>query len=268
MSDPLVENCCQQHPDHVPGLLRGQPLEETRAFLAELPPDIASRVLARLESQQMSACLSSMEAKSLGRIIASAGHEDSVEIIAHLPNKRYEELVSAHDGDALASRLYAFSKRTLGAIANPDFLRVKSGRSCAEVKQDLAVGERDRDAPLYLVDSSGVLLGVVPVLAVIADRNAHTEVDKLARPARPLSDRMTVAAALEAREWARASVLPVVDGDRHLIGTVSRLQLLRLAQREGGASYSLEQLTGDLAGEYLNTCASLMEVILQGRSAR
>lgn len=268
MTDPLVEACCRKHADHVAGLLRRQSVEEIRAFLSELPADTASRVLARLESHQMSACLSSMEAPGLARIIAHAGHEDSVEIIAHLSNKRYDELVSAADGDALATRLYAFSKRTLGAIASPGFVRVKSGRQCAEVRQDLSDGEYKRDAPLYLVDERGTLLGTVPLLAVIADRNAQLAVDKLARPAHPLSDRMTVGAALEAREWTRATVLPVVDGNQRLIGTVSRQQLLRLTQREGGTGYSLEQLTGDLAAEYLKTCASLMELLLQGRNAR
>jgi magnesium transporter len=270
MSDPVVESCCHQHPGQVAGLLRDQPLEEVKAFLSGLPPDTASRVLARLDSQQMSACLLSLDAGRLGAIVASAEHEDSVEIIAHLANQRYDELISAGQSDerALAMRLFAYSKRTLGAIANPDFLRVKRGRTCADVKRDLAAGARKRDAPLYLVDEKGVLLGVVPILALIADSNASLEVDRVARPAQPLSERMTALAALEARQWSRATVLPVVDADQRLIGTVSRQQLLRLVQRQAGQTYSLDQLTGDLAGEYLNTCASLMEMVLQGRSAR
>ena len=266
MSDPIVEQACTRHPDQVADVLRGLPLKEVTAFLSALPPAAAAGVMSRLESQLLSACMVSMDAKTLARIIAGAGHEDSVEIIAHLPNSRYDELISANPAEtsALETRLYAYSGKTLGAIASPDFVRIKSGQLCGDVKQSLAAGERDADAPLYLVDAKGVLRGLLPLLAVIADRNLNLDVDQICQPIQPLSEHTTVTAALEARQWSRHSVLPVVDSSHRLIGTVTRAQLLRLGRHGSRPGYSLPDLAGDLVSEYLSSCSSLLDIILEG----
>lgn len=270
MSDPIIEQACKRHPDQVAGALRGQPHHEVVNFLAALPPAAAARVLSRLDSQVLGYCVTAMAAKTLSRIIASAGHEDSVEIISHLPNSRYEELISADPAQEqeLALRLHAYSRKTLGAIASPDFVRVKSGQICSDVKRSLAAGEWDADAPLYLVDASGVLLGTLPYLAVIADRNANTEVDQVSQPVRALNEHMTVSVALDARQWSRHSVLPVVDGNHRLIGAVTRAHLLRLALREDRQRYGLPDLAGDLISEYLSSCSNLLDMILQGNGRR
>lgn len=266
MRDAIVEQCCTRHPDHVVGVLRGLPQKDIESFLAALSPAAAARVISRLDSQALSACMVSMSAMALARIIAAANHEDSVEIISHLPNTRYDELIAADPAQEqqLTTRLYAYARKTLGAIASPDFVRVKAGQLCGDVKQSLAGGQRDADAPLYLVDARGVLLGALPLLAVFADRNSNVEVDQVSHPIQPLSEHTTVSAALEARQWSSYSVLPVVDGNNRLIGTIARAQLLRLALREDHQGYGLPDLAGDLVSEYLSSCSSLLEMILQG----
>lgn len=270
MSDPIVEQCCNKHPGQAADVLRGLPQQEVMSFLEALTPASAARVLSRLDSQMLGHCMVSMGAKPLARIIASASHEDSVEIISHLPDTRYDELISAcpDQEQKLSARLYAYSRKTLGAIASPDFVRAKSGQLCGDVKRNLAAGEWDADSPLYLVDASGVLLGTLPYLAVIADRNANAEVDQVSQPIQALSEHTTVTAALDARQWTTHSVLPVVDGNHRLIGTVTRAQLLRLALREGRQQYGLPDLAGDLVSEYLSSCSNLLDMILQGDQRR
>lgn len=270
MSDPIVEQCCNRHPEQAADVLRGLPQKDVLSFLTALPAAAAARVISRLDSQLLGYCMVSMGAKPLARIIASAGHEDSVEIISHLPSTRYDELISAYPAEEhqLSAKLYAYSRKTLGAIASPDFVRVKSGQLCGDVKQNLAAGEWDADAPLYLVDGRGMLLGSLPYLAVIADRNANAEVDRVSQPIQALSEHTTITAALDARQWARQNVLPVVDGKHRLIGTVTRDHLLRLALRADQQGYGLPDLAGDLISEYLSSCSNLLDMVLQGDRRR
>lgn len=262
MPDPVVEEFARAHPGEVARLLGNHSASELIEFLTTVRSETAARIMGRLNSQLLAAVMGAMPADQIGKILGHSSHEDSLTLIAHLPNARYSEIIEAsgHNSD-VSSRLYSFTEQTLGALAGPDFIAIRSGRLVADARAELSATQH-LDVPIFIISETGTLLGRLPALALIPGTHDRVEVDRMMVEAYPLPDRMTLASSLEARQWQNATVLPVVNSADQLLGTISRVEVERLvADTERGHRPSLDAITSAVTTGYFSVCSELLNLV-------
>lgn len=263
-ADPIIELFAGSHPADVAKRLASASDVELNKFLNTISPANGGKVLAKLDSPRLRSSLATLEPLLLGSILQESSHDDSLLIIAHLENSRYAEIVQATgDENNLSDRLYAFSDRTVGSIAGPDFVAFRKGKLVKDVIIELDVATESRNMPIYATNAEGALLGQVPAISVMLRKNENLEIEKLSELIEPLNDRMTASAALESPQWLEYSILPVVDIDRRLVGTVTRKQLMHLADTTETRAQTIEEMVTDLTSSYLSTCANLLDLLVQ-----
>ena len=101
-------------------------------------------------------------------------------------------------------------------------------------------------------------------VAVIGSGPAGLMAAEVLDPILPLSGNVRIHAALAAAQWRRHTVLPVVDTDGHILGSVSREQIESTHDRDDGQS-GLENLIESATEGYLALCAELLELAIGGR---
>ncbi len=262
MPDPIIEEFARAHPGDVARLLGNKDISELVEFLATVAPTTAARIMSRLSSLPLGAALGAMPPGQIGNLLKHSSHEDSLTLIAHLPNGRYTEIIEAseHDSD-IASRLYSFAEQTLGAVAGPDFIAIRSGKLVANAREELSAKDPS-DVPVYITSESGELLGRLPALVLLPGPRDSIEVDRLMVKAHPLPDGMALAASLDARQWQSASVLPVIDAENRLLGTVSRIEIERLAVDSIEPSHlSLEAIASSMTIGFFTASQDLLNLV-------
>jgi Mg/Co/Ni transporter MgtE len=246
--------------------LAAEPAADSGRFLESLPPETAAEVLSQMSSQKLAEVLDVLDPAALGRILLAARRMDQLTLLSHIPSSAYGRIAKAagEEAGSRLRRLFDAPVRNLAAIAQPDFISIEVNTTCAEIKQELEARKSNTDLPLFAVDTSAVFKGIVSPLAVLPGRNAGLMAAEVLDPILPLSGNVRIHAALAATQWRRHTVLPVVDTDGHILGSVSREQIESTHDRDDGQS-GLENLIESATEGYLALCAELLELAIGGR---
>ena len=262
-ADALLLRYAATRPDEVAALMAGQPPSEVAEIVGSLPAAVASAVAARLSSHTLRQCLAALDPGAIGELLLASNGADRLAILSHLADGADEAVLHAADPDrrpALA-RLFRMPPRTLSALAQPDFIRVDAADTCGALKAELASRETDPNLPIFAVDAEARYLGLVPPLAVLAEKNADRQMSEVLEAVDPLRGSTPIPAALAAQQWSRSSVLPVVDGNGHVLGALTREQLDNSAHSRDAAG-SLGDLFGMAVTGYFGICAELLELAI------
>jgi CBS domain-containing protein len=127
-------------------------------------------------------------------------------------------------------------------VLTPEILAVPERTSIEEFVGSFAL--RYRHASFPVVDDEGRYRGLADLdaaLQVASDRRSATTVGEIAAVGSPVGDAAwTLRRALEVMGTAATDVLPVVDGDGRLVGSVITAEIFRLDEildrlrRDGG----------------------------------
>ncbi|XOV87054.1 MAG: magnesium transporter MgtE N-terminal domain-containing protein [Pseudomonadota bacterium] len=259
-ADPLLLNFATNHPDEVGKLLASEDISSVVELLEALPDTLASAITAHLRSGQLSETLRRLAPQKIGQLLLGARYADLMAMLAHFPTDQYDALLAATpeaDRERLA-RLISTTQHTLSTIATTDFIRVRTDRTCNEVRGELATESGESDKPIFAVDEDGRFQGMVSPLAIMAEKNAALPIQLVMKPLEALSGQMPIAAASSASQWLHYLALPVVDAYGHILGAVT-LQGVRANEDTAGAVSSLEDVLAEVATAYIDTCADLLE---------
>ncbi len=258
--DPLLLNFAANHPDEIGRLLADQDTAGVIDLLEALPDTIASAIAAHLRSGQLSAVLTRLSPHKLGRLLLGARYADLMAILAHMPTDRYDNILAAaaDDDRQQLAHLVSTTQHSLSTIATTGFIRVKTDRTCSELRTELEAETGESDKPIFAVDTDGRFRGMVSPLSVMAEKNAALPIHLVMKPIEPLSGQMPIAAAATAGQWLHYLALPVVDAHSHIMGAVT-LESVRANKDTVSANSSLEDVLAEVASAYLDTCANLME---------
>jgi Mg/Co/Ni transporter MgtE len=261
--DPLLLHFASTRPNDLAAALGGHPLDELTDFLASLPPHIAAPIVARIATHQLGELLSALPAASLGMILVSADHADSIAILSHLPASTYPAIVEAANTTdrSTLSRLFEFPTRTLSALASPDFVRVNADTTCGQLKSTLELLDGLEERPVFVVDAQSRYIGMLPAASVLPERNTHLPVDQVMRNVEPLTGQAPIASALGAAQWKQFRSLAVVDAGSHILGAVTLEQLERAVSKPDMTEYGIENMVGEIAASYMDLCADVLDLV-------
>lgn len=262
--DPLVLQFARSRPQEMAAVLATAEISELCELLQALPAAVAASVAAHLASWQLTTLLGTVEPALVADMLIAARTDESIALVSHLHASRYPAVLDAAPKRSHSDlrELFNFPSHSVAAFATTAFIRVSGTTLCGDFAEQLANSTDNKPRPVLVVDAQGRYLGRLNLQAVYARKNRSRPVADFALTVSPLNGLTKVESALTARQWLNHSELPVVDARHRLLGIVTRAALERASGSTTAHEYNLERLLTELAGGYLNACASVVESVL------
>lgn len=216
------------------------PPVEVAGWLAELDPAEAAELLARLAPVTAERALDALVSRSedaAAAAIAALDASPAALLLSRMPLPAQESLLRRMPSPAARElrQLSAHPPGTAGSLMDPQVLALRPDASAAEALDRLRERREKRISRVYLVGRDHKLLGSVRVrdLAVAEPQTPLKEMMLAGPPGVPVTaDREQVSEVL-AKE--RATSLPVVDFEGHLVGVLRYDTLMDAARDEATA---------------------------------
>lgn len=223
--DRVLRFIGKSHPADIALLFKGLEPDEVRKLfdvlfsarraaktLKELPPDLLPDIMAMLDDDKVA------------RVIARANPDDAVAFIDSLPEERREHIMSLLDPERREEvrELISYPEGTVGRIMTTDFMALSPNTTAqGAIDKIRDRGELEAFFYLYVVNETGMLVGVVPIRnLVIAPRDRTLREMMIADPVRAnvMMDQEEAARLVSKYELL---ALPLVDDEGRLEGIIT-----------------------------------------------
>ncbi len=203
-------------------LLDGYPLEAVAATWARLAPGVTDKLLPMLPVDHAIAILHDMDPGPAAAILARLDD-------AH----RDQYLERMHEGEASELRsMMEYPENTAGRMMSSRIIAFDRDMTVGEVLSQLRNQKISSLLNLFLLDDAMRLCGQVDTQRIALADSSQT-LDSLAIPLRGyLSHMDPEEEVLAAFEKTRASVLPVVDVEMHLVGIIHQNEVMEAVRQD------------------------------------
>lgn len=259
--DSLLIHFAKNHPSDIAAKMVGQPVTGVVEVLESLPVDVACKVTSRLASRLLVAVLKNISGDVLANMLLVGQSTDVVAIASHMNDETQQRVlsVSAEPNQERLKRMFYSSLKTLSGITSPDFFRVELDDICNDVHAQLIESGVSEEQPVFVVNKFGVYQGIAMPMLLLQKKNASSPVASVLEKVDPLSGVSPIAVAINAPQWAKFRVLPVVDSELNLLGALTFERLIRARNGLTESGVGLDVLVGEVATAYIGVCANLME---------
>jgi magnesium transporter len=223
-------------------------LDQVRVFRL-LGPQQAGAVLSELDDQVLLELVRALDEVEVSKILDQMPSDDIVEVVEELPPEQAEKILDLMEEQKSeeVQELLEYGEGTAGRLMTPQFVAVNEQATVAQAIDHIRKSAAGEEAfYLYVVDDHEHLVGVVPLHRLVT-----------AEPTTPIrairtEDVESVTVDTDQEEVARLveryNVLevPVVDGDRRLLGRISVDDVIDVIHEE--ATEDIQRLAG-VAGD-------------------
>jgi magnesium transporter len=228
----------EMHPADLADVAEAMPEASVRAFLAALPRERAAEVLEYLDEELRTQVLEELTAGEAASIMAEMTPDDRADALEELDEATADEILSALDPEEKAEteRLLQYAPDSAGGLMTTEFVAVDEALTVEAALQAVRTmaraGRREAMYTIYTVDAAGRLRGVLSLRELLAAPEG-TVLGDLA-----WSEVVSVPPDMPQEEVSRVTsnyslvALPVVDGDRRLLGVVTVDDVLDVIQEE------------------------------------
>ncbi|MCA0374871.1 MAG: magnesium transporter [Gemmatimonadetes bacterium] len=228
----------EMHPADLADVAEALPEEHLRAFLAALPKERAAEVLEYLDEELRTQVLEELTASEAAEIVAEMTPDERADALEELDEDVADEILAELEpaDKAETERLLQYDPYTAGGLMTTEFVSVDEGLTVEEslraVRAMARAGRREAMYTIYTVDGAGRLRGVLSLRELLAapegsrlSEHAWTEVVSVT-PDTPQEEVSQVTSNYD------LVALPVVDGDRRLLGVVTVDDVIDVIQEE------------------------------------
>lgn len=194
--------------------------------------DLEADVFEELDPEYQVAYLEGRSDAEAAEILANMEPDDAADVLLKIERERRERILGWLPLPALRKvrMLLGYNPETAGGLMSPDFLAVPSGATVAEIEEQIRASHLPPGVldTVYLVDDAGRLAGQIAVVELL--RHDAAEPVSAALSGEPVS----VPVQADIPEIAitmtdfNLEALPVVDGDRRMLGIITVDDLLEV----------------------------------------
>lgn len=231
--DPLIDLFIERHPRAAAAALGGVPSTDVGTFIDAVEPGHATALLSNMPIGSAAACLQTLPTDRAAFHLGNLSTRLSAALLKLVePDLRNELLKNLPAATRIQIELVLRQPiHRLGAWIETQILAVRAGTTVEEFRRSISDGAWT-DGDIYLVDEEGRLQGAVPPARLLALKST-LPVDLAARATHSsLRANDTIESALNDPAWDLVDVLPVVDRNGTLLGSIRQTVLRRVMNRE------------------------------------
>jgi magnesium transporter len=226
------DRLAELHPADIADILQELSRDEQKAVVESLDEETAAEALSEIPTRMQAALLESIPSEKAADIVEEMPPDEAADVLQEMPPETSAEVLADMEKDEASEvrALLGFEEKTAGALMTTEFIMV--GESAAVEGAIAALrhfeGKLEMVHMINLVDSNGVLTGVVPLGRILLAAG-DTPLKNLSMD--PLisveahTDQKTV---IDLFHKYNLLTLPVVDEKSHLLGIVTADDILEL----------------------------------------
>jgi len=261
-----VERVRSEHPADIADLLELLDEKQRTLLFNRLELDEAGEVLDEISTEATLDLFEAVPDESIADILETLPVDDAAELLAEIGADRAQQILSLIEPDEARAIgvLLDYPEQSAGRLMTTEFVRLRESWTVEQTLDRLRRldGSSEILAYLYVVDSGGHLVGVLP-LRVLVTEKPDALIGKIMDP-----NVISVDATADQEEAARLVAhydffaIPVLDAERHLVGIITHDDVVDILQEE--FSEDVQRLGGSLPleAEYL---ASPVKTVFQKR---
>lgn len=228
----------EMHPADLADVAEAMPEAAVRALMAALPRERAAEVLEYLDDDLRTMVLEELTAEEAAEIVAEMDPDERVDALEELDEETADEILQELEPKEKAEteRLLQYDPYTAGGLMTTEFVSVEETLTVEEslraVRAMARGGRREAMYTIYTTDANGRLRGVLSLRELLAapegsriSEHAWTEVVSVT-PDTPQEEVSQVTSNYD------LVALPVVDGQRRLLGVVTVDDVIDVIQEE------------------------------------
>lgn len=228
----------EMHPADLADLAEALPDDAVRAFMSALPRERAAEVLEYLDDDVRTHFLEELTAREAATFVAEMTPDERADALEELDEETADEILSELEPEAQAEteRLLQYDPETAGGLMTTEFVSVAESLTVEAALQNVRTlaraGRREAMSTIYTTDDEGRLRGVMSLRELLAAPEgsriadlAWTEVVSVP-PDTPQEEVSQITSNYD------LVALPVVDGDRRLLGIVTVDDVIDVIQEE------------------------------------
>lgn len=211
--------------------------EQTLPILFRLlPQDQAAETFAEMDPEQQQTLIEAFSDKELREVVNELCADDAADLVDDMPANVVKRILRQADPDMrrMINELLKYPEDTAGSIMTPEFVRLRPEMTVDQsIKSIRRTGlEKETINDCYITDSSSRLLGTVSIRTLIvsgADEVIREIMDEHVISVDAREDQEVVARMFDKYNLM---VLPVVDGEKHLVGIITVDDVLDVMKKE------------------------------------
>jgi len=232
------------YPADIASMLHHLPTDDARTLFDWLPKDIAGEVVPELDDEYRAGLLQFLPSHRIGEVLDEMESDDAADVLADLPRKIVEDVLHRLEDAAEVKGLLEYEEDTAGGIMGTDYVAVLESMTVGEATEEVRRNAESVEPifAVYVVDASRRLLGIVPLKRLLLSR-ANAKVSTILE-----SDIISVTPEVDQEEVARLMerydlvAIPVVDGERRLIGRITVDDVIDVIREE--AEEDIQRMSG------------------------
>jgi magnesium transporter len=218
------ERLAQLHPSDIADILEDLAPAEREAVLRTLDEEVAAETLEEVEPRLQKSLVQALDSETAAGIVEEMDPSAAADLLAELPEERSEAILEEMDPEERqeVKELLEFREDSAAGRMTTEYVAVPQSATVADGIRALRGFEGDPETitEIYLIDSSEVLRGVVPLARLVLAR-PETRLEVLPEP-RFISVRFDQHQndVAELFDKYNLRALPVVDKAGKLVGVV------------------------------------------------
>jgi magnesium transporter len=244
-AERLADVLDEAHAADVATALRELPLADQVQLFRLLAPQHAGSVLSELDDATRTELVRALDEVEISRILDRMPSDHVVEVVEELPREEADKLLDLmqEEKSEEVQELLEYGEKTAGRLMSTGFIAVHESATVAQAIEHIRkAATGDNAFYLYVLDEHDHLVGLVPLHRLLT-----------ANPATPIrsirSENVeSVTAETDQEEVAQLArrynllQVPVVDGNRRLIGAISAEDVIDVIDEE--ATEDIQRLGG------------------------
>ncbi|HEY1502501.1 MAG TPA: CBS domain-containing protein [Acidobacteriaceae bacterium] len=231
------ERLAQMHPSDIADILEDLPPAEREAVLRTLDEEVAAETLEEVEPKLQKSLVQALDSETAAGIVEEMDPSAAADLLAELPNERSEAILEEMDPEERqeVKDLLEFREDSAAGRMTTEYIAVPQSATVADGVRALRGFEGDPETitEIYLIDSSEVLQGVVPLARLVLAR-PETRLEVLAEP-RVISIQFNQHENQVAELFDKYNLraLAVVDKSGKLVGVVEADHVIAFLRARG-----------------------------------
>jgi len=231
--------------------------ENHRRLLTMLDPDDAADLVDDLPVTQVVDLIEELEAKEAAAIFDELDSDDQVDLLTALDQEDAEAILLEMSPEEVEDvrRLSQYGPDTAGGLMRTEYLAYPKDMSVSDVLRDIrAKVDEDEEIDeqyLYILDSDGVLSGLVRLRELVLSPGKTSIVDLISRDAKSLPVSADLDEVDDFFDDNSFYAAPIVDDTGKLVGVLRRADAEEAMSER--ADKNMMRVGGIIAGEELRT---------------
>ncbi|MFH1008372.1 MAG: magnesium transporter [Candidatus Latescibacterota bacterium] len=248
-SAPLLAVLCDLHPADVADLVEHLKEEEADYLFGLLDHAVASEVLVEMDEHAREHLFAAIGAEKLAQIVDRMESNEAAEVVAALSDELAERVLKSigEEDSEDVKELLGHEEDTAGRLMAMEIVSVHEDATVAEAISAIrrAADQIEAFYNVYVVDSGGCLVGVLPLASLLRSRSDRMVADIMER------DVMRVQEGMDQEDVARMVQkydlvsVPVVDEMDRLVGRITIDDIVDVVVAEASEDIRHMAGTGD-----------------------